>query len=133
MNMYFGQKFEPSSGKVLHGAGQSPKQFEKYWNAVKKYKPIVYMIYVRVNEIKEKLDNKINEAKKFSPNLMLQIGLNLKAKEIGEQCNQIIKGFHDEELLHLVKEIKNFKNPVFLRIGYEFNNPTHNYPQKNLF
>lgn len=125
--MYFDQKFEPPSGKVLHGAGQSPEQFKKYWDAVEDYKPVIYMIYNRINEIKEKFQGKINEAKKISPNLMLQIGLNLKARSIGEQCKQITNGEHDEEILFLIKIIKDYKNPVFLRIGYEFNNPTHEY------
>lgn len=125
--MYFGQKFEPSSGKVLHGAGQSPEQFKKYWDAVEDYKPIIYMIYNRINEIKEKFQGKINEAKKISPNLMLQIGLNLKARSIGEQCKQIINGEHDEEILFLIEILKDYKNPAFLRVGYEFNNPTHEY------
>ncbi len=126
----FNQKFEPPAGKVLHGAGQSPEQFKKYWRAVEEYKPIIYMVYIRINEIKDKSQSKVNEAKKISPNLMLQIGLNLKAREIGEQCKQIIKGKHDENLLELIKSIKSYKNPVFLRIGYEFNNPTHNYKPK---
>jgi beta-mannanase len=128
--MDFKQKFEPKEGKVLHGAGQSPEQFKKYWNAVENYKPIIYMTYIRINEIKEKFRNKVNEAKKISPDLMLQIGLNLKAREIGEQCKQIIKREHDQEILFLIKTIKEYKNPVFLRIGYEFNNPTQGYSSK---
>ena len=128
--MDFKQKFEPESGRILHGAGQSPEQFKRYSKAVGKYKPLIYMLYIRINEIKEKFQDKVNEAKKISPNLMLQIGLNLKAREIGEQCKQIIKGEHDKELLYFIKIIKDYKNPVFLRIGYEFNNPTHNYNPK---
>jgi beta-mannanase len=125
--MDFNQKFEPLGEKVLHGAGQSPEQFEKYWSAVEEYKPAIYMIYIRINEIREKIQKKINETKRFSPDLMLQIGLNLKVREIGEQCAQITKGIYDEELFCLTEKIKDYKNPVFLRIGYEFNNPTHNY------
>jgi len=129
--MYFGQKFEPPSRKALHGAGQSPEQFKKYSNAVGKYKPIIYMVYNRINDIKEKFKKKIDEAKKISPDLMLQIGLNLKVKKIGEQCEQILKGKYDREILELIKIIKKYKKPVFLRIGYEFNNPTHNYNPKD--
>ena len=129
-NFNFNQKFEPEEGKVLHGAGQSPEQFKKYYKAVEKYKPVIYMAYIRINEIKDKFQSKVNEAKKISPDLMLQVGLNLKTRKIGEQCKQIIKGKHNKNLLELVKSIKNYKNPVFLRIGYEFNNPTHNYQPK---
>ncbi len=127
----FNQKFEPPAGKVLHGAGQSPEQFKKYWDAVENYKPSIYMLYIRINEIREKFRSKVNEAKEISPNLMLQIGLNLKARNIGEQCNQVSEGRHDKEILGLIKSIKNYKNPVFLRIGYECNDPTHSYNSKD--
>ncbi|MCK5150143.1 hypothetical protein KAJ87_04425 [Candidatus Pacearchaeota archaeon] len=129
--MYFGQRFEPPSGNVLHGAGQSPEQFKKYCKVMGEYKPVIYMVYNRVNEIREKLKKKVDEAKKISPGLMLQIGLNLKIKKIGEQCKQISKGKYDKEILELIKIIKKYKKPVFLRIGYEFNNPTHNYEPKD--
>lgn len=46
---------------------------------------------------------------------------------MGDQCKQVADGKYNEEILELIKEIKEYKNPVFLRIGYEFNNPTHNY------
>jgi len=128
--MYFNQKFEPPSGKVIHGAGQSPEQFKKYCDAVGNYKPKIYMIYVRINEIREKFTKKVSEANKISPELMLQIGLNLKAKKIGEQCKEIVGGDYDKEILGLIEAIREYKNPVFLRIGYEFNNPTHNYNPK---
>ncbi len=129
--MNFNQKFEPKENKVLHGAGQSFETFKRYWDAVEEYKPTIYMTYNKINDIREKLSRKIEEAKKISSRLMLQIGLNLKVKGIGEQCKQILKGKYDEEILELIKIVKNYKNPVFLRIGYEFNNPTHNYFPKD--
>jgi hypothetical protein len=126
--MDFKQKFEPKGNRIIHGAGQSKDAFIKYWDAVENFKPIMYMLYIRINEIREKLDKKIKEIP-FS-NLILQIGLNLKTREMGEQCKQIIKGEYDQEIFSLIKTIKNYKNPVFLRIGYEFNNPSHNYSPK---
>jgi len=129
--MYFGKKFEPPSEKVIHGAGQSPEQFKRYWDAVEKYKPAIYMVYNRINNIKEKFSRKIKEAKKISPALILQIGLNLNVKEFGDQCKQVQKGKYDEEIFELIKNIKGYKKPVFLRIGYEFNNPSHDYSPDN--
>lgn len=128
--MNFKQKFEPEDGKILHGAGQSPEQFRKYWNAVENYKPIIYMIYNRINDIREKFPRKLKELCSIDKNLCLQLGLNLKPKEEKEKCKEIAQGKYDEEINFLLKTLKNFKNPVFLRIGYEFNNPTHNYSPK---
>jgi len=128
--MDFKQKFEPKGKRVIHGAGQSPEQFRKYWGAVGKNKPAVYMTYIRVNEIKNKFSININEMLKFSKGLIPQIGLNLKVKNEGSKCLEVSKGEYDNELRVLCKILKKLKNPVFLRIGYEFNNPTHNYNPK---
>ncbi|MBS3091535.1 hypothetical protein J4217_03760 [Candidatus Pacearchaeota archaeon] len=45
--MDFKQKFEPKGNRVLHGAGQSPEAFSNYCKAVGKYKPVIYMTYVK--------------------------------------------------------------------------------------
>ena len=128
--MYFGKKFEPPSEKVIHGAGQSPEQFKKYWDSVEKYKPLIYMMYIRINEIKEKLQNKLNEMNSINSNLIPQIGLNLKIRGKGQQCSKISEIKYDSDILFLIKKLKNLDKPVFLRIGYEFNHPTHNYNSK---
>ncbi len=127
----FNQKFEPRGNKVIHGAGQSPEQFRKYWDAVEDYKPLIYMTYNKINEVREKLSRKLKEMRVIYRNLCLQLGLNLKPKGEKEKCKEITEGKYDEEILELIKIVKNYKNPVFLRIGYEFNNPTHNYSPKD--
>ncbi|MFB6226590.1 MAG: hypothetical protein ABEJ02_04530 [Candidatus Paceibacteria bacterium] len=125
--MYFGQKFEPPSGNVIHGAGQSLEQFKNYHECVGNYKPAIYMSYVRINEVGIKLPSKICNAKEISPNLMLQIGLNLKVKSFGSQCKEVSEGVYDEQINELIEMLGNYGNPVFLRIGYEFNNPSNGY------
>ncbi|MDP1729097.1 MAG: glycosyl hydrolase [archaeon] len=127
--MYFKQKFEPKKG-IIHGAGQSPEQFKKYWNAVGNYKPLIYMAYNRINNIQEKLLNKIKELLSIDKKLWLQLGLNLKPKGEKEKCKEILQGKYDEEINFLIKTLKNFKNPVFLRIGYEFNESNKYQPKE---
>lgn len=121
-------KFEPKGNKILHGAGQSLETFERYWNAVEKYKPAIYMTYIKLPKIKKWSDRIKKEISKF-PNLRLQIGLNLRA-EHRSQCKDITLGKWDKDFNLLYKTIKQIKNPVFLRIGYEFNNPHHGYKPK---
>ncbi len=106
--------------KIIHGAGQSPKQFKKYWEAVGNYKPLIYMMYVRTDEIKKKLLKKISEMIKISKFLNPQIGLNLKSKSKGSICKEIAEGKYDSEIIFLIKSFKKIKNTSYLRIGYEF-------------
>ena len=125
--MDFKEKFEPKGNYVLHGAGQSPNQFKKYWEIMENRKPIIYMEYIKFNEVKDKLIKKLDNMKKISKNLCLQLGLNLKPRDQDEKLEEISKGFYDDNLLFLIRELRKLKNPVFLRIGYECNDPTHNY------
>ena len=127
--MYFNQKFEPKGNKILHGAGQSLETFKNYWNSVGRHKPIIYMIYIRINEIESKIDKKFEELKDY-PNLMPQIGLSLKVKKGKRLTRKIIKGELDNQINYMGKTIKKFRKPIFLRIGYEFNNPNHKYNPK---
>ena len=125
--MDFKEKFEPRGNYVLHGAGQSQEQFKKYWDVMENKKPLIYMEYIRFNEVKEKLIEKLKKMKEISGNLCLQLGLNLKPRNDVEKSREISEGLYDEDLLFLIDELKRLKNPVFLRIGYECNDATHNY------
>jgi hypothetical protein len=116
--MNFKQKFEPPENKVIHGAGQSLETFTRYWGAVGKYKPCIYMTYIKIQHLDEWIKNIKIEFAKF-PNLMLQIGLNLKVNG-QDKTKEISEGKYDKELKKLVETIKEIKNPVFIRIGYEF-------------
>jgi len=49
--MDYEQKFEPKGNKVLHGAGQSLKRFYEYWEAVEKNKPVIYMTYIKIQNM----------------------------------------------------------------------------------
>jgi len=116
----FNQKFEPKGNKIIHGAGQSPEQFKKYWDAVEDFKPLIYMTHNRIDELKEKFENKIKDMLEISDNLMPQIGLNLKSRTKGAICKEVADGEYDSEIIFLIKVLKRLKNSSFIRIGYEF-------------
>ncbi len=118
--MNFKQKFEPKDDKVIHGAGQSIERFKDYWNAVGKNKPLIYMMYIRINEIKEKLPKKFKDMENFNRNLIPQIGLNFKIRSKGSQVKEIAEGQYDQHIGDLCDVFSKFKKPIFLRIGYEF-------------
>ena len=120
MIINFNQKFEPEGNKIIHGAGQSPEQFVKYWKAVEDFKPVIYMEYVRINEIKLKLLKKIKTMLQISKNLSPQVGLNLKSRTKGAICKEVANGEYDSEIIFMIKILKKIQNPIFLRIGYEF-------------
>jgi hypothetical protein len=115
----FNQKLEPKGNKIIHGAGQSPEQFKKYWDAVEDFKPLIYMEYVRIDEVKEKFENKIKKMLKIADNLIPQIGLNLKSRTKGAICKEIADGEYDFEIICLIKILNKFRSS-FIRIGYEF-------------
>ncbi len=121
------KKIKLDTNKIIHGAGQSLESFRKYWDAVEEEKPVLYMFYLRIDEISKKLPEKVKEMNSVDKRLIPQIALNLKVKEKGQQLKEIVNEEYNAELAYLAKYFKNIKKPVFLRIGYEFNNPQNNY------
>ena len=126
--MDYKQKFEPKGNKVIHGSGQSLEMFHEYWKAVDKYKPAIYMTYIKIQSMDKWVDKIQKEVKEF-PNLILQIGLNFRVE--GEDGTKAIsEGKYDKELDKIFKIIKDFGNPVFIRLGYEFDK-AEKYNPKN--
>ena len=99
--MDFKEKFEPIGNHILHGAGQSPSQFKKYWDIAGKTKPIIYMEYIKFNEVDKELDKKLDSLKYISSNLCLQLGLNLKPRDSKEKCKDISEGLYKKDILFL--------------------------------
>lgn len=117
--MDYKQKFEPKGNKVIHGAGQSLERFSSYWNAVGDNKPLIYMTYAKIPKISAWIDKIKIESKKF-PNLILQVGLKLLDAEGKDKTLEVLEGKYENDLDEFFKTIKEYKNPVFVRIGYEF-------------
>ena len=126
--MDYKAKFEPRGTKVIHGAGQSLEMFREYWQAVEDRKPIIYMTYIKIQKLDKWLKKIKKEVKEF-PNLILQIGLNFRV-ESKDKTKEIAAGKYDKEFDKLLQFIKKFENPVFIRIGYEFDK-SGKYDAKN--
>lgn len=119
--MDFSRKFEPRGNKILHGAGQSPETFKLYWDAVGKNKPLVHMSYIKFQNLSQWIDKIKSEVSKY-PNIVLQIGLNLKVDNI-DRTKEISLGDYEKELTLFIDTLIALKRPTFLRIGYEFDEP----------
>ncbi len=87
--MNYKEKFEPKGNKIIHGAGQSLEMFREYWKSVGKYKPLIYMTYIKIQNINKWIDKIQKEVKEFPSLIILflfELVMNLTKKE-----NMILK------------------------------------------
>lgn len=113
-------------GRLWHGAGQAGVTgydgFENYWNvAPNDQKPNLFMDYCGTWNANEKWSLELKqELLKFHRQgyyVVPQIGLN-----IFYIWQQYLSGEQDDELENYISGLKYLGIPVFLRVGYEFNN-----------
>lgn len=116
--MDYKQRFEPKGNKIIHGAGQSLEAFTNYCKAVGKYKPIIYMTYVKIHHIDKNIE-KIKKEMKAFPNVILQIGFNFLI-DGNDATKDIAGGKYDKELERFFKTLLELDKPIFIRLGYEF-------------
>ncbi len=114
------------TGKIWSGAGQAGitgfDGFESYWDiAPADQKPSLFMDYYDSYNIGPEWTHELKqELLKFHRQgyyVIPQIGYN-----IDYFYEDIVSGAHETELNNLVKGFQYLGMPVFLRIGYEFNN-----------
>ncbi len=112
--------------KIYSGAGQAGVTgfdgFESYWSiAPANQKPVIFMDYFDSYNIGPEWTHELKqELLKFHRQgyyVIPQLGYN-----IDYFWQEILSGGHQKELDNLVKGFQYLGMPVFLRIGYEFNN-----------
>lgn len=125
----FGAKFEPAAGRVLHCWGQigvedrpqnvEDEAFVEYEETVTPRAGIV-STYAHVHDtsptILDAFCEGIGNLLAKRPNLGLIVGLHVRPVEF-----VVTKGECDEALRKLARRLRDLGNPVWLRIGYEFN------------
>ena len=117
--MDYKQKFEPKGNKIIHGAGQSLETFSNYYNSIGNNKPLIYMTYIKMPKIPKGIEKIKTEIKSF-PNMALQIGLNMLGLDKEDITKEVSDGDYDADIEKLLKTFKKINNPIFLRLGYEF-------------
>ncbi|MFP4510135.1 MAG: glycosyl hydrolase [Spirochaetaceae bacterium] len=130
-SVYFNRRFEPEAGRILHGAGQSPEAFVEYVEALgAEYTPLLYMLYTGLRGDPSRLEAKLREMDALLPvRLVPQIGLSMTVDGTPEKHyeHRVAEGLHDTELRALCLILRDFKRPVFVRLGYEFNGRWNGY------
>ena len=122
-------KFVPADGQILLLVGQDRDTIENYIKALGTV-PGGFMVYTSV----QKMDG-LERAIEYGsgpqhmqhyvdryPDTVIQIGLYMV-----KAANGVLEGTYDQNLMHLADWIKSANRPVYVRIGYEFDNPENQY------
>jgi hypothetical protein len=127
-------KFEPPDGKILLIVGQDQPALDAYLKDVGKAGG--FMFYTSVQRL-EGVSRPIpygGGAWDFPvdfyvyQNMVLQIGLWMSGITGGvDDLDRVANGTYDTNLDTLGDWIKNWARPVYLRVGYEFDNPDFKY------
>lgn len=121
--------FAPKAGNTLLIIGQDKDSIDDYYDATGLC-PAGVMVYTSIQDLNG-LSSPFNNGAGVHygnyllnnyPDSVLQIGLYMVGalKDVNE-------GLYDRNIKKLAKWIKNANRPVYLRIGYEFDNKTNNY------
>jgi hypothetical protein len=124
--------FVPPSGKTLLLVGQDRDTIDKYVSATGNI-PSGAMFYTSPKKI-EGLQGPIEYGSgpmdgdallKSYPNSVVQIGLYMV-----DELHDTIAGTYNAHLRILAQWIKKANRPIYLRVGYEFDNPDNHYDPK---
>ena len=127
--LVFANPFAPPSGKTLLFVGQDRNTISRYVRATGTI-PGGTMLYTSIQEMKG-LDKPYEYGAgpqygrsllRAYPYSVIQVGLYMV-----DALGETISGKYDDNLKILAQWIKNAGRPVYLRIGYEFDNPTNHY------
>lgn len=128
---------ESIKNKSVFVIGQDSQSIEDFFSSLKQFniKEISYpdgiMVYTSINSISGLDEPSYNGAgtnyaddmlKKYPDIKVVQIGLYMK-----DMLDEVINGSFDENIDKLGTWIKNSNKTVYLRIGYECDNPENNY------
>lgn len=135
--VFYGAPIEPPKGRVYHGWGQfsgawnegkppgagDANDLEAYEQAVKPYRPVMLSFYAAPD--RKILPVFLDRYKKLVAQrgcFVAEIGFYFQSIQ-----DPVVNGERDPEIVLLADTLHEARNPVLLRIGYEFNNPWKPY------
>ena len=129
---YSAAKYEPPSGRVLHGLGQFVDVFYTYaenWTLVSDYEtavgedPLIYSTYASIDPDVDWVDVAYF-TEDVSIDYVLNIGLMLWDGDFGDDMivtpAYILDGDWDARIIEIARQVKNIPGPVYVRPGFEF-------------
>lgn len=130
-------RLEPPAGRVLHGWGQFSSQWDKgaregtgddadltsYERAVSPYRPALLSFYTALDEsLLPQFAERYKQLAARRGFFVAQLALYFQSFQRDASV-----GMRDPEMVMLLDTIRAARNPVLIRIGYEFNNPEAPY------
>jgi uncharacterized protein (TIGR03437 family) len=118
-----GARLEPK-GVVMHGAGQDSASYAAYWAAMPiGSQPATYMAYLDLDTLAPNWADSLKaQLLNYPGNFIIpQIGLSMTDSVTNHYEAQVAAGAYDTQIGYLISGLRELANPVYLRIGYEFN------------
>jgi hypothetical protein len=113
--VYFGRRLEPKGRVVLHGFGQDPDSFAEYSAAMGPHPPLIYMCYMSLDPgVAKQLASLRQQLGGLDHYTVLQMGLSLPVEEI-------LQGKREADMRAVCEALREHRQPIFVRLGYEFN------------
>lgn len=119
----FGARLEPH-GVLMHGAGQDSVSYAGYWSVMPiGRQPATYMYYIDLDTLAPNWANALKAQLLTYPGnfIIPQIGLSMTDSVTNHYEAQVAAGTYDTQIGYLISGLRSLANPVYLRIGYEFN------------
>jgi len=134
---FYDAKLEPPAGRVIHGWGQFSSQWDKgapdgagdaadlaaYERAVKPNLPAMLSFYTALDaSLMQQFAERYKQIVAQRGFFVAEVGLYFQSLQ-----KDASQGMRDPEVVMMLDVLREARNPVLLRIGYEFNNPRAPY------
>ncbi len=129
---YFGARLEPTDGRMISGAGQTPEGFKDYYDSIGTNKPVMYMAYRNLNraDTPDWFAKLKAELEKYPQTFLIPqigLGMNRSGKNPKHYADRVAAGEFDAQLDQFCAGLKDLGRPAFIRIGFEFNGQWNGY------
>lgn len=116
------------SGKVYNGAGQSLFSMVELQGVLgDSIKPSLIALYDKITVEKYDMNPELQEVHNLFPGSILQVGLQFPLHD-NSKMELLLK--QSKTLIDVAESYKKLKQPVLLRVGYEFDGPWNGYDSK---
>jgi len=140
--------FEPPDGRVMVVIGQGSNSLDDYYDNVvtgeaagangirepnERLVPAGTKLYLHIGRSNRSMAREMSHLEKLNnetkyKNVALVVGFSISGFN-----DEVAEGEFDDEIIAWGEALRELDRPVYLRIGYEFDNPGHNNPDPEVF